>query len=606
MAEFGAQATQLSAPQGAGSSPIAPVQEQVVNTSTLPMLASVGDVIGRGISAFVKSETKDVESKVISDFVQRQNAIDLDETMSPSEKAVRSRALFNQALATYPGQQQALTRTRTALASGGLLSETEEAVKSELQLRQAAKTAAQADGIEFYQGMSKAAEDSLLKAHASGVRMRKQFEELTKRNAEARAQGSYDRDVVAAQTKEQSLALITDLAGANLDSSRSVALDLKSQVATGKKSLDQARIDLASHFARINMALTAAGGTNPEMASSYARTFGDLQKLGESILDPKNDADNLQGQMDQLVRSQGLAALQRDPMAQKTIAASELFKNSPLALQTAIQGSPAATKAISDMLRADPAANEPITPTVGNKGIEKDVFKTLKESVSSINANPANTKANEETSRIINHSLKQVGDMVGRGDAKTLQESVKFFASAEYGKWVSNNTVDPQIQTNAARTFKTVYEQAVVKGIQQELDSVFITNTGLQPGRAATGAKLSSQTAPFDRSNLVINFTGSGITFDMKNVPTDPAEARAAAATLERLRTTQTAANELIRLGAHIEGNVNYAKQWEDNKHIYFPTMYSPYKNLEIGQVVDGMKYMGGDASKQSSWKQVK
>jgi len=99
---------------------------------------------------------------------------------------------------------------------------------------------------------------------------------------------------------------------------------------------------------------------------------------------------------------------------------------------------------------------------------------------------------------------------------------------------------------------------------------------------------------------------GSGIVFDVKDVPNDPVSQRNARAAIDALNTSQKAINEVIRLGAHTQGSTDYAKQWEDNKHVYFPTMFSPYKNLEIGQVVDGMRYNGGDAKADTSWSKVK
>lgn len=607
MAEFGSQATQLSAPQGAGSAPLAPVQEQAVNTSSIPMLAQAAPAISMGITNFFKKQALDQENQVVSAYAAEQAALNTSMTdggVSPSEIAARSKALFTKYAANYAPHIEALNKARTALSGGSELGVAEDALKTEQDLRKSAKLAAQADGVEFYSGMSKQAEDALLRAHSSSIRMQKQFEQQVKINAESRAQGSWDREMRDAQMKDNSLMLLNDLAGSNLESSRAVAVDLKQQVQSGKKTYDQARMDLAMHFTRINAGLTAAAGKNPDLGGAYIRMFGDLQKASEALLDPKADAANLQGQIDSIVKMQSLGALQRDPTLQRSVSAAELFKGSPMALQTALGTNANVTTAVSQMISG--AAH--INPVVGNTQVEVGVYNTLKGGMTDATRNAGNTQYNLEVNRGINAVLGQVGQQVGKGDAKALQESAKFFASPEYGQWIKTNPVDPQVQSNAAKVFKLTYEQAIVKGVEQQMNAAF----SQQPALPAAGVMKQSMggesvaVEAIKPENLVVNFTGGGITFDMKNVPNDPVAQRNARTAIDSLSKAQNAVNEVIRLGAHIEGSTDYAKQWEANKHVYFPTLFSPYKDLAIGQVVDGMKYKGGDAKKETSWEQVK
>lgn len=607
MAEFGSQATQLSAPQGAGSAPLAPVQQQAVNTSVMPMLAAAAPAIGQGIANFIQKQAKDQETAVVSAYTQEQatiNAAIADGTLQPAEAAGRSKALFSKYAANFTGSMDALAKARTALSGGSELGVAEDALKTDQELRKSAKLAAQGDGVEFYNGMSKQAEDALLRAHASSVRMQKQFEQQVRINAESRAQGSWDKEMRDAQLKDQSLILINDLAGSNLEASRAVVVDLKQQVASGKKTYDQARMDLTMHFTRINAGLTAAAGKNPDLGSSYVKMFGDLQKAGEALLDPKADAANLQGQIDSIVKGQSLAALQRDPVLQRSVSAAELFKGSPMALQTALGTNAGVTTAVTQMISGSNIVN----PVIGNTQIEKGVFDTLKGGMNDAVRNPGNTQYERELNQGINATLKQVGEQVGKGDAKALQESAKFFASPEYGNWIRSNKVDPQTQANASKVFKLVYEQAIVKGIEQQMTAAFAQQPAL-PAAGVMRQSMGGESVAVEAvkpENLSVSFTGSGIVFDMKNVPNDPVAQRNARAAIDSLNKAQKAVNEVIRLGAHLEGSTDYAKQWEDNKHVYFPKLFSPYKNLEIGQVVDGLRYKGGDAKKETSWEQVK
>lgn len=606
MAEFGSQATQLSAPQGAGSAPLAPVQQQAVNTSSIGMLAGAAPAIAQGISNIFKAKAVEAETAYVNEYTNEINGVTTsmqNGEISSSEAMVRARSI-NQKYLKNSQYADAIDKQRKFLEGGTDLGVAADAVKTDAELRKSAKLAAQADGVEFYSGMSKTAEDALLRAHASSVRMQKQFEQQVKMNAESRAQGSWDKEMRDAQLKDQSLILLNDLAGSNLESSRAVAIDLKQQVASGKKTYDQARMDLAMHFTRINAGLTAAAGKNPDLGGAYTRMFGDLQKASEALLDPKADAANLQGQIDSIVKMQSLSALQRDPVLQRSVSAAELFKGSPMALQTALGTNANVTTAVTQMI----SGSQFVNPVVGNTQVEAGVYNTLKSGMNDATRNAGNTQFNTELNRGVTSVLNQVGNQAGTANAASLQEAAKFVASPEYGQWVKSNPVDPQVQVNASRVFKTQYEQVVVKGIEQQMDAAF----SQQPAMPAAGVLKRSMggesvtVEAIKPENLVVNFNGGGVTFGLKDVPNDPVAQRNAKATVDSLNKAQKAANELIRMGAHLEGSTDYAKHFEDNKHVYFPKLFSAYKNLEIGQVVEGMRYKGGDAKKESSWEAVK
>lgn len=608
MADYGVNATQLSAPQGAGTAPVAPVQQQAVNTSMVPMLASSAGAIGEAITGFLHKQAQDNETQVVSSYTNAQAQLNdamASGEITAAEAAGRSKALFTKYAANYAGHMKALNQARTALSGGSELGLAEEAVKTDMEIRKSAKIAAQSDGISFYSGMSKQTEDSLLAAHASEIRMNKQMEKQFKINAENRAQGSYDRELRDAQFKEQSIGLLNDLAGTNLDASRSIALDLKAQVASGKKTYEQAQLDLASHFTRINAGLTAAAGKNPDMAGSYIKLFGDLQKASESLLDPKADAARLQGQIDTLVKIQGLGALQKDPTLQRAVASAELFRASPMALQASLGMNSAVTSSVTRLI----TPNAPVQyPVVGNPEVEAGTLDVVKRSLNDANRDPTNVKLKEEHTAAVQNIQTQVGDMIGRGDAKSLQTAAKFFSSPEYGQWRKVNPVDAQTESNASRAFQQVYEGTMVKGIRQEIENALSQPAAL-PAVGVMGKSLGGQSVAVNAINpetLDVKFAGAGIVFDMKKVPTDPVEARNAKATVDSLNKAQNAANELIRLGAHLEGSVDYAKHWEQNKARYMPNVFmTPGTKTTDGQY----EYVGkGDAfdfRNKANWRAI-
>jgi len=608
MADFGVNATQLSAPQGAGANVVAPVEEKAVSTSMISTLASVGDVITTGIKSAIKASAEQTKEAVLSKFVNEQADINkalASGGVSPQEASARSRALFTKYSGNYSQYIEDFGKAATALKGFSELGTAEKAVETAADLRKSSITAAQAAGYQFFPGMSTTAEDAQLRAYSISQRARLEFDDQAKRNAERRAQGTYDRGVAEQEAKQTGVRIINDIAGSQLSAVREFGVSLGEAVRSNRITPEDAQARLLDRFSTINLALQSAAGVNPELAAPYRSIFADVQKLSEQFIDPKANLANLTAQVDTLVNRQKLLALQ-DPLAAKTVAVSQLFGNNA---QVLLSASPAVAQTITKMFANDPDSGAHVPAVVGNPEVEKDAFKFLKSSMTSL-ANGQyedNIKAKDEMERSVRHVLKQTADMIGRGaSAKTLQEAASFFASPEYGKWASENKIDPQEQLAAYRAFQLSYEPTVIKGVEKKLNEAFVRNTGLVPARAATGGELKPKMDTLTKENFSVTFNGSGIMFNMKQQPIDPLEARYANEAIKAMKTSQDAVNQLIRIGAHMEGTTNYAKFWEENKHIYLPSFFSKYQGLEIGQVVDGMRYNGGDAKDANSWSKVK
>ena len=156
----------------------------------------------------------------------------------------------------------------------------------------------------------------------------------------------------------------------------------------------------------------------------------------------------------------------------------------------------------------------------------------------------------------------------------------------------------------ATQVFQQFYEKNVVQGVNQKLNETFNFNTLTKADPSAPrGDTVTQQTRALDISNVNVQFNGTSVIFGLKALPADPADRSFAMRKMEETKPYQDALGRMVRMGAHLEGNTNYQKYWEDNKHILLPQMFSKYKNLEIGQKVDGFVYTGGDANDARNWK---
>lgn len=608
MADFGVNATQLAAPQGAGASVVAPVEEKAVSTSMIGALAGIGDVITTGIKHAIKANAEQTKEAVVGKYVNEQGDLNkalASGSISPQEASSRSRALFTKYSGNYSQYIDDFGKAATALKGFSEMGTAEKAVETTADLRKSAIVSAQSAGYQFFPGMNPTAEDAQLRAHAVSQRSRTEFDDLAKRNAEKRAQGTYDKSVADQENRQTGVRIINDIAGSQLTAVREFGVSLGEQVRANKITPEDAQARLTERFTTINMALQSAAGANPELAAPYRSIFDSVQEVSKQFIDPKANLANLTAQVDTLVNRQKLLAMQ-DPSAAKTVAISQLFGNNA---QVLLSSTPEVAKTITKMFATDPLSDTHVPTVVGNPEVEKQTFNFLKKSMTSLTNGQYNDapKAKDELDRSVRHILKQTADTIGRGSsAKTLQEAASFFASTEYGKWSSENKINPQEQLAAYRAFQLTYEPAVIQGVEKKLNEAFVANTGLTANRAATGAQIKPVMANLTKENFAVSFDGSGIMFSMKQQPTDPLESRYAAEALKSMKTSQDAVNQLVRIGAHMEGSTNYAKFWEENKHVYLPSFFSKYQGLEIGQVVDGMRYNGGDAKAAASWTSVK
>jgi hypothetical protein len=329
--------------------------------------------------------------------------------------------------------------------------------------------------------------------------------------------------------------------------------------------------------------------------------------LNQKMLDPKSNLEDIKNELEMKITQMKLVAMGDSQVAAAVVANQLLPNNASLALSSA----PAGVRAISILSSIKPGEkNTDGTPkyvpqVVGNPDAEESTLRLLKQGLSDLKGGKIK---NEELGRLqasnsVNHILKQVGAIINQegADPRQLKGVAEFFASPEYASFVQSNALDPQAAQTAKKTFQLVYEPAVVNGVQQQL-----TKT-LDQGTSFMGMERQvKKTEPVKLVDAVdIKFSGSGIFFEPKaKAASMPGEFRSQALEVQSLNASQKALNQIIHIGAHMEGNTDYAKYWEEHKHEFVPGYFM--KGVKVGDVVSGYEYLGGNASNQKNWKQVK
>ena len=604
MADFSISETQLSAPQGAGSAAVQAVQTPApVTEGFMQTVSSAVDMFSKGLVASRKQEAERTQQTVVNGYIKEVATLNdalASGQMSPAQAKMRSRSVFNKYAAGYGEYIQEFEKAAKAFSGQTELGEAEDVIATEKKRREQRITQAQADGIPFLSGMTVQAQDAALEAHAASIRSNQALAATYKRQESERAAGTYDATVAAREAQVQGVTLINDIAGTNLNAFSEYGRTLSAQVASGKLTQKDAEATFTQRFAQIDAAIQSAAGVNGALAGPYKELFKSMYDNGIKSLSPDSDIKAVEDQFKLITGKMKLVAMQ-DPKTAALVVTNQLIPNN-VALQSSVE----AVRTLS-LLSSLPVDSPGYVPqVVGNPDAEPDALKMLKSGLTELSqGKPVNKElATTQASNSLNQILKQTGQALDRGaDPQSLKGLAAFFASTEYGSFSKSGKLDNVSAGAAKKTFQMLYEPTVIKAVTERLNqNLEAGTTSRLPTSKKTGVDVPTKVG--DVVNVI--FSGSGITFESKTKSgLNYSEAQSQKSTLESLRAAQIGVNQLIHIGAHMEGSTDYGKHWEENKHIYMPSVFPDPARLKPGAIKDGYKYLGGAYNDRNSWEAV-
>ena len=604
MADFSENATQLSAPQGAGSAPIAPVQGNILGNGVGEAISNTLSIFAKGMGLETKDKNKDVQNAVVNSYSQRLGTVNSafeSGQISLSEAAARRRSLHSQYVAGYGQYADDFEKVRSTFSKGTALGIVEDEEKAATASWNKAKDSAIADGFPITGSMDKRTQEQLVALQQQQVRTNAELKTLYASNEEKRSAGRYDREIIDRETRDKELSLVTGAADNALTTSETLLRSMVDRMKAGGNAQELA-IEWASWMSRVDGQIQAASGTNPQLASGYRSVFDALRAQGNKMFEPGADTNMLENEFKK-VMLQSKLQLVTDPQFRTVVASSQLLGSNA---ELALKATPIVSQTISKVIGTDTSGRA--QNVIGDPTLEKPVMQFLKSSLDQYSAGgfKDGEKAKTELSTGIRTTLRQAAEAINREGFKAsdLKAAADLVASPSYGKFVAENPVDPATNALATQVFQQFYEKNVVQGVNQKLNETFNFNTLTKADPSAPrGDTVTQQTRALDIGNVNVQFNGTSVIFGLKALPADPADRSFAMRKMEETKPYQDALGRMVRMGAHLEGNTNYQKYWEDNKHTLLPQMFSKYKNLEIGQKVDGFVYTGGDANDAKNWK---
>ena len=176
MAEFGPQATELSAPQGAGATVINPVTASPLDNGVASNVSNFLNIFAKGMELDKKAKAEAANNEVISRFAREQQAINEDQGLAPDAVVRRSRALANKYMGAYPALAKELKEVISGFSQFSQLNEAVDTVKTEEKMRNETITRVASDGYPIRTDMAPEVQNAIIRDWENAKRTDAEFQ----------------------------------------------------------------------------------------------------------------------------------------------------------------------------------------------------------------------------------------------------------------------------------------------------------------------------------------------------------------------------------------------------------------------------------------------
>lgn len=586
MADFNVS---LSEPGLSGAQPVAPVQKHVSRFENpyVELGTNLTKIFLQNREQAKREEALATKNRIIGDFVKEQNALsEAGKQGLPSDQVLaRSRANFAKYSANYPELVGEFTSTNKSLLENTELGLSEQTEKMMIDERKNLRSDFIKSGGILPAGASPEYEALALSNFQKRRQETTAFDMQVKMATEQRAQAGADRSQIDWEMKQRSVQMLSNIGSSQLPVTQQFIGDAVSKARKG--DVAGATADINMYFSNVEGAIAAASATNPEMASGWRTVFQNMKEAALKAVDGKTEQDALDNQLKALITKGKLIALQDPNMLGATVSSQLLGGNLPEMFWTSNNAAREALIRIGATFGGDQPQ------VVGNPVTERVAYQVLEHNLKLLDSGKLSDAeaTSQQVSNAANNVLTQVNRAAQTGiSPEKLKPAADFIASPTYARMVEKNLISKEAAQGAKQAFELTYERGISKGISANLEKPVLTKGILSPYQeevtagqlvdfqwSGAGVKIAEAKAP-----QYFNYLDQG---KMDNV-------------IISLKNSEKAINQIVKMGAHLEGHTDYAKYWEENKFRILPTYYPDPEVVKAGQVyeMDGkkFKYTGG------------
>lgn len=585
-ANFGPEATQLSAPQGAGATPVEGVRTPASGIDLSP-IANLASGLDSMFTDMLKQKKETNENQVISEFVKAHEKNDQMrlQTGDRSRWMAQQQLINNQFVGQYGDMVDKFQKV-VNFRKGGLVEEQETEAQSEQKRRNAVL-----DKVSTWANtnVSTETQDFLIDAQRTSDRLAQQQDEIRQSEKHRASMDAAEREAYDYRAKQEGTRLVVDIAAKHEQAFSSYMFDLARQVKDGRIDEIEANRMAGQYFNNIQMTLSSASAANPQLAAPFKASFESMYNNGREFFKPGAQLKDLEDQVKK-IRLQGqLKFMSRDPDIPELAAASEIFKNHP---EIWLKVDPIVSKVVAAMGvketgKTGQAVEEAAsTQIVGVPKYEKPAFDALKAAIkqSVDGAGGDRKKLNTEVYGQMKGLMGQYSDqyLLGKLSPESRKNMNEFLMDKTVAKFMRDNPVPvsvAQTLTRAVQDNFKQYKSTVTNALSDVLPGKVIDQTKratLPDGSTVSSPSMSGlgsltsrpRTADVDPLDAInIGWQGDRMVFTPKNMPVDTAQQ---AMLVSRLNQLSNVLSNGVIIGAHIEGSTDYGAYFNKTKHLMF------------------------------------
>lgn len=586
----------LSAPSASGARPLAPVStpSSRYENPFLSLGSDLAKIFAKNSEENKKKEALDEKNRIIGNFVKDQNALAEAGKQGMDDKQVlaRARANFASYSANYPALITEFTEANRSIENFTELGAPVRREQAAEDMWKQMKSDYIKDGGWIPDGASLDYQKAAIQQHQAIKAQNFAFENTVKRASEQRAQEGADRQRIDWDIKQQGIQLLQQIGSSHLQTTQQFITETVAKAKTAGPEV--ALADMNRYFSNIEGAITQAAAANPELAGGWRTLFEGMKKSGLDAISGKATTEALDNQLKEIITKGQLIAVQ-DPQMLGVTAASRLIGGTMP--ESFWQANNAVRNSLIRIGNAYGGADIPVV--IGDNKAEKVTFDVLTHNMKLLSSgsvsDPEGVK--RQVSNAANNILSQVNSTSVAGIEPAKLDAVsKFIASPTYAQMVQQGMIDKSAAQGAKGAFELTFEKGVSKSIVAGLDK--------QLGTSPSGEPIPV--------SAIVDFKWNGAGVQIGTLP-NPGKApnmplasgNDVSATLIAMKPAEKALNQIIHMGAHLEGHTDYAKYWEENKHRILPNYYPDPQMLKPGQVENGFKYKGGNYRDKNNWEKV-
>lgn len=583
-AEFGPEATQLSAPQGAGATPLEGIKTPASGIDLSPVGTLLGG-IDNMFEGMLKNKAEEEKGNVLSEFVKENSKNDqaFAQTKNRTAWMTRKKMIEDQFLTSNPELTEQFTKI-VSLRKGGVAEETE----NEFQAEQKRRDALLSEASKFAPtNVSPESQDLLIETVRTTNLMKEKTAEYRESEKFRSSMAASDREAYDYQRRKESSQLVVQLAGSHEASLNSVLFDLAKRVQAGGDPL-LAQKEAQDYYNKIQFGLSAAAAENPQIAAPFKANIENIWNTYKDSLKPGADLVSLENEKKKIQTRAYVSLFGKDPKFAELAVASQTFANQPgvlIALDSKISSFLVANGHIGNG-RTSPdiesAAGERI---VGVPSLEKPAYEAIKATVKlSLDGKPSDrTVQTKEAHGQIKAVVDQFVDLhlVNKLTPETRKNMNELLLDKSMAKFLKENPLPVSLANGLTRVVEETFKQykgTVRTLLSDVLQGAYKNDPGnqvLMPSPSVLGGGVENYDIPDTRRSkdvdpldaINISWKGNRMVFTPVNMPVDPAQQ---AMLITRLNKAADVLSNGVIIGAHVQGEENYGKYFDSVKHLMF------------------------------------